>query len=496
MIIDRNPRERIAISNINVTELFGKDYAQDDENLKHYFIKTRQYRELKSGSRYLVLGRKGSGKSALFKMLADETAQTATIPVKIAFDVHDFIQIENILKQNNITTKLNDDFRYSLAWQDFLISEIIQSALKKGADTFGDDNLLKRHLVDQGFLKEGRVMRFAESLINVVKGINYKGDKYSIDLNFQPLKNIAQADQDLVNDAINYLFQNNNFFVLIDNLDEPWKNNIEMNSWLRGLVFAIRNLKSAYNNLRIIAFLRTDIFDVISKESDLFDARSEITTISWDDNAYYNLKSLVAARIAYYFNLEYNDTSEINDMWDRVFPKYMIYNGKQNNMATYMIDRTLLRPRELLQFCREVVSSSQTRFLPCDQNAVNSAEVNYSYWKVTDLAGEYSNTCLNIDKCILSFANTRRNWRWPVSDVLKHLDNLESSDRLVDSNNNRIYSSKEALEQLYRINFFRKAIIMPQMRTRYRLYHQDNSINYNTTIFDIHPAFRKRFTTY
>jgi hypothetical protein len=50
---------------LNLTKLFGKDRAQEDENLQHYFIKTKQYDEIKRGYKELVLGRKGAGKSAL-----------------------------------------------------------------------------------------------------------------------------------------------------------------------------------------------------------------------------------------------------------------------------------------------------------------------------------------------------------------------------------------------------------------------------------------------
>ena len=36
---------------LNLTKLFGKDRAQEDENLQHYFIKTRQYEEIKRGDK-------------------------------------------------------------------------------------------------------------------------------------------------------------------------------------------------------------------------------------------------------------------------------------------------------------------------------------------------------------------------------------------------------------------------------------------------------------
>lgn len=36
---------------LNLTKLFGKDRSQEDENLQHYFIKTRQYEEIKRGDK-------------------------------------------------------------------------------------------------------------------------------------------------------------------------------------------------------------------------------------------------------------------------------------------------------------------------------------------------------------------------------------------------------------------------------------------------------------
>ena len=50
-------------NNLDLVSLFGKDRAQEDENLKYYFVKTKQYEEIKRGDKELVLGRKGAGKS-------------------------------------------------------------------------------------------------------------------------------------------------------------------------------------------------------------------------------------------------------------------------------------------------------------------------------------------------------------------------------------------------------------------------------------------------
>ena len=121
-----------------------------------------------------------------------------------------------------------------------------------------------------------------------------------------------------------------------------------MNAWIRGLFFAIRQLKREYTNLKIVAFLRTDIFEVISKGSDLFDSKSEITTISWDDNNFFSLKQLVAARIAYYLG-EPMPTCfrDINEYWNMFYPLNIYYNGKANEICDAASPHGTIRGRAM-----------------------------------------------------------------------------------------------------------------------------------------------------
>ncbi|HEX2946302.1 MAG TPA: hypothetical protein VHT96_10150, partial [Clostridia bacterium] len=299
---------------VDVVQLFGKDRAQEDANLKHYFIKTSQYSEIASGSRELVLGRKGSGKSAIFQTLADEKETHDEIPVKISFDGEDFIFIHSSLQKNDVGDVVNDDFKYSLAWKDFIISEIVYSALSR-VDKL--DGILKKFLSENGLIRERTWEKFAHSLLKVIKGAKLQGTSGEIDFDLAGLSDLVETDQIKLRDSINNLIRKNSFFVLIDNLDEPWKNSPEMNAWLRGLIYAIRQLKREFNNLKLVAFLRTDIFDIISKGSDLFDSKSEITTINWDDNYFYNLKLLVASRIAFYFKKPLpSDYHQVQELWN------------------------------------------------------------------------------------------------------------------------------------------------------------------------------------
>lgn len=402
---------------LDVVKLFGKDRAQEDENLKHYFVKTSQYSEISNGVRELILGRKGSGKSAIFQMLAEEKMYSDQIPVKISFDGEDFVFIHNALKANSLGEEVNDDFKFSLAWKDFIISEIVFSALSSVEKL---DGVLKKFLSEKGLIREKTWEKFAYSLIKVIRGAKLQSTSGEIEFDFTGFSDLMEGDKIQLRDSINDLIRKNKFIVLIDNLDEPWTNSPEMNSWLRGLFFAIRQLKREFNDLKVVSFLRTDIFDIISEDSDLFDSKSEISTITWDDNDYYNLKLLVATRISYYYCKPTPKTlSEIYNMWGIIFPHILHY-GYQHSLllSDYIIDRTFRRPRELLQFCRQIVSESKSHNFPVEENSISPAEIVYSNWKLNDLSGEYSKSYSNIKKCVLSFVGVQKTWDWPCPNLV------------------------------------------------------------------------------
>ena len=148
----------------------------------------------------------------------------------------------------------------------------------------------------------------------------------------------------------------------------------------------------------------------------------------------------------------------------------------------------------MLQFCRLILEFSKKIYLPVEENAVAPAELQYSNWKLIDLVGEYSKTCKNIDKCILSFVGVRKKWDWDCPSLITHIDKIDETEKLCDAITNQNYSAKEAVSFLYQIGFLRKVIHEPGKRVKYRMYYEDDTINYQKSIFDIHPAFRKKFT--
>ena len=57
---------------------FGSDVAEHDEGLRHYFLPTRTFTDIVKDRHDLILGPKGTGKSAIYRILCGAIRNTRT----------------------------------------------------------------------------------------------------------------------------------------------------------------------------------------------------------------------------------------------------------------------------------------------------------------------------------------------------------------------------------------------------------------------------------
>lgn len=487
-------------SDLNLDKLFGKDRAQEDENLTSYFVETTQYKDIESGSKELILGRKGAGKSSLFSYLATDLLLKNQIPILISPDGEEYARVlGNVQLSDGL--KYHDDFKYSLAWQEFILTEISFSVIGELRNKliFDTDSILYKRLIQNGKIKGDFVSRFSNALVKAFSNGKFFFDENIIDLDFADLQDLDTPEKDEIKKSFQALLNKNQFCILIDNLDEPWTNSEQMNSWLRGLILSMRRLKREFKNLKIITFLRDDIYSEIASGSDLFDSENEILKINWKDANNYSLRQLLATRIATYFNQKetLGDTlADFDRQCNKLFPSHVEYGYKKvrKPLSTYIIERTFSRPREFLQFCRLIIEKSQSEKLPVSSDSIHIAEGDYSSWKFRDLTGEFSHTYNNINKHLLSYANASKNWSFDYTDLNTHYDSLDDSEKVFHKIENRHLSLLESIEFLYKSGFFRKIVNTPGRRTSLKVVtsFEEPEINYKKAHFDIHPAFRKK----
>jgi ABC-type cobalamin/Fe3+-siderophores transport system ATPase subunit len=80
-------------SELNLKSInLGADSAEDDIKigLEQYFIKTPEFQEISAGSKSIIIGNRGSGKSAIFKYMAKQSRTKGDICIELSPD--EFIQ--------------------------------------------------------------------------------------------------------------------------------------------------------------------------------------------------------------------------------------------------------------------------------------------------------------------------------------------------------------------------------------------------------------------
>ena len=86
LTIQEDQYKSVTFDEETIRSIFGHEAAEDEDinRLKRYYVKTDIYNAIKSSiPLYILVGHKGVGKSALFKVLTSEDAENYNIPISI-----------------------------------------------------------------------------------------------------------------------------------------------------------------------------------------------------------------------------------------------------------------------------------------------------------------------------------------------------------------------------------------------------------------------------
>jgi len=164
------------------------------------------------------------------------------------------------------------------------------------------------------------------------------------------------------------LHRKQSVWVMFDNLDQGWStlgvDAIDA-AVLRGLVDAgrkiEREMRRAGNTVHSIVFVRNDVYDHLMRNSPDY-GKEMRATLDWDDGDM--LREMLRLRLVSGMNGDLGKVT-FNDVWHVMCTSH--YHGEAS--SAYLIDRTLMRPRNLLKlfnhcrgfatnFNREVIEES------------------------------------------------------------------------------------------------------------------------------------------
>ena len=138
--------------------------------------------------------------------------------------------------------------------------------------------------------------------------------------------------------------------VLVDELDRGWDSSEDARAFVAGLFQACISVNTVHDNLRVYMSLRRELYeDIPALYEDAQKYRDLIEAISWDSAS---LGKLMANRIRH--SLPALADHDDRACWDTLFAAF-----PGGGSFRYMIDRTLYRPREIIQFCTLAVECAR-----------------------------------------------------------------------------------------------------------------------------------------
>lgn len=356
---------------------WGDDSAERDSDLLSYFIDTESYGRLARKSKSIVVGRKGSGKSALRKKLesdfdADEDTHVVNISPK-------YSSIRNVLNERSLSEGFGEEIFFQHSWLRHMMLDCLCVIGHKSKGKYASDSTEFARSVSKELNRTSKDL--VENISEILSRIKVKAGNLG-DLGIQlekELRNVADVDS-LEHHLTQIARSGAKFVIMVDDLDLGWDNSDLSNNLLLGLLSASAYIKGLSENIHVLTFMREDVYSILMEKTQHSDKYRNIERIRWGKDA---LISLLEKRIS--FNFEKCGEESGSHPFEKVFPATL----GTHNTDNWLVERTLSRPRELIQLARFYTEDLSAE-LP-DDEVLKACETNYSSWKLDDLCTEYSN---------------------------------------------------------------------------------------------------------
>ncbi len=380
--------------NRNVVErlFFGRDDAESDLAdglLREGFLPTYAYEMALTGRKSLIIGRKGSGKSAICRQLTIEGGYEGSAalitPDDAAGDEIRRFELQGV----------TGDTAKSLIWR-YVFAVHAARHLSAHADEPGHGKVPGSVRALRAFLRANGEMDDQHLYDRLLRGVRalqsaslslkaFGAVELSVDAGRASEGARAARQLEVLEQGVAAAFadlgcaRHRPLLFLVDQLEQVWSSSPDSHATIVGLLLAAKHVNSQYSGMaRCVLFLRSDIYDALSfADADKF--HSDEVRISWTRTA---LENVARARAA--ASLKRPVTP--GELWGEIFPATV----GQEPTADYLFSRMLPRPRDAIQFltqCRDIADERGHQAIL--EEDVAAATLGFSQWKVLDLSKEY-----------------------------------------------------------------------------------------------------------
>jgi nucleoside 2-deoxyribosyltransferase len=384
-------------SNFLAQLTLGASSAENEfQELSKYYLETDEFRRTLRGEIQIVLGRKGSGKTALFFQVRDRirpNKNNVVLDLKpegfqlIKFKEQVLDYLEKGTREHTITA----------FWEYLLLLEICHKLLDNDKTRYLRDHELyspyqglasvynNDEYVSEGDFAE-RMLKLTRKISDDFEAMRHSGGSLRLSkdqiTNFIYCHDIAALQSKLAT----YLKYKDALWILFDNLDKGWPpHGIGPDDVLslRCLLDAIAKIEHSLGREGIkakgILFIRNDVYEHLV---DVMPDRGKISyaLVDWNDEAL--LLELLRRR---FMSSGIEENPPMENIWPRVCVSHI--HGEES--SHYMVERCLMRPRSLIDFLRycrsHAVNLGHSRI---EVEDIENGEEQYSTQLVNDISYE------------------------------------------------------------------------------------------------------------
>jgi hypothetical protein len=361
---------------------FGAPAAERDieRGLEEYFVESEAYNRVRSGAKRILIGGRGIGKSAIFQILARRERDAGSFVIELAPEDYSYELLTQTMASQSGGSWAKHG-AYAAAWK-YLIYVLIMKevAARRVHLPKGTGGQIYKYIRDNHVNHEASRLASLVSYLKRMEGI--KIGPYEATMRARELEKLYKLEEiHHLLPALREVATSRRVIVLVDELDRGWDSSEDARAFIAGLFQACISVNSLHDNLRVYMSLRQELYEEIPElYDDAQKYRDMIETIRWNSDS---LLTLIANRIRH--SLPALTGRDDKACWDVLFA------DGPGGVFPYMIDRTLYRPREIIQFCVQVLEyarDSRTA-VPLGTAAVKEAEHSYSRERTRDIAAEY-----------------------------------------------------------------------------------------------------------
>ena len=355
------------------------------EDNDRYFYHVRVVDRLESGSRSYVIGRKGTGKTAICEYLNKKKGHDV-FSQKLSFKNFPFNTLYELTNE-----KYNHPNQYITLWKYVIYSSIAKLMIKnQNINQSIREKLEEVYKLDIPTSLSSNVSRWTGVNFNLsvldIGGIGAGADKQTGKNNTEWIDRVELLERLLLEHL-----DDSNYIIIFDELDEDYKDIIisdrhsQYTALLTSLFKSVQDIKAVFreSNPKIlpIIFLRDDIYDLL-QDPDKTKWNDLRVNLDWDEN---NIKNMLAFRLSKALNSS-GKILTFNQAWHSLFVNKDVGYGNRQSKRTssfkYITRSTQLRPRDYIRYLQvaaeETLSHpSQTKITPTTILRVDKAFSNY-----------------------------------------------------------------------------------------------------------------------